>query len=121
TDLQAPWMALMSVADDSAVITENVFENRFMFVDELVRMGADIRTEGHHAVIQGRPELQAAPVRAPDIRAGAALVIAALAAQGATEITGLEYIDRGYESFEQTLTSLGGSIRREVVQRVLHA
>ncbi|MGZ4241152.1 MAG: UDP-N-acetylglucosamine 1-carboxyvinyltransferase [Actinomycetota bacterium] len=121
TDLQPQMMVLCALADGTSIATENVFENRFMFVDELVRMGADIRTEGHHAVIQGRPELQAAPVRAPDIRAGAALVIAALAAQGATEITGLEYIDRGYESFEQTLTSLGGSIRREVVQRVLHA
>jgi len=92
-----------------------------MFVDELVRMGADIRTEGHHAVIRGLDELQAAPVRAPDIRAGAALVIAGLAASGTTEITGLEYIDRGYQSFDETLSSLGAAIQRESVQRALQA
>jgi UDP-N-acetylglucosamine 1-carboxyvinyltransferase len=121
TDLQPQMMVLCALAEGASIATENVFENRFMFVDELVRMGADIRPEGHHAVIQGREELQAAPVRAPDIRAGAALVIAALASQGTTEITGLEFIDRGYESFEQTLASLGATIRREAVQRVLHA
>jgi UDP-N-acetylglucosamine 1-carboxyvinyltransferase len=119
TDLQPQMMVLCALADGTSIATENVFENRFMFVDELVRMGADIRTEGHHAVIRGREELEAAPVRAPDIRAGAALVIAGLAANGTTEITGLEYIDRGYEAFEETLTSLGGDIRRETVQRAL--
>jgi len=102
TDLQPQMMVLCALAEGKSIATENVFENRFMFVDELVRMGADIRTEGHHAVIRGRDELQAAPVRAPDIRAGAALVIAGLAATGTTEITGLEYIDRGYQSFEET-------------------
>ena len=121
TDLQPQMMVLCALGDGTSIATENVFENRFMFVDELVRMGADIRTEGHHAVIRGRDELQAAPVRAPDIRAGAALVIAGLAGTGTTEITGLEYIDRGYQSFEETLSSLGASIRRESVQRALQA
>jgi UDP-N-acetylglucosamine 1-carboxyvinyltransferase len=113
TDLQPQMMVLCALGDGTSIATENVFENRFMFVDELVRMGADIRTEGHHAVIRGRDELQAAPVRAPDIRAGAALVIAGLAANGTTVISGLEYIDRGYQSFEETLSSLGASIQRE--------
>ena len=121
TDLQPQMMVLCALGEGTSIATENVFENRFMFVDELVRMGADIRTEGHHAVIRGRDELQAAPVRAPDIRAGAALVIAGLAASGSTEITGLEYIDRGYQSFEETLSALGASMRRESVQRALHA
>jgi UDP-N-acetylglucosamine 1-carboxyvinyltransferase len=121
TDLQPQMMVLCALGSGTSIATENVFENRFMFVDELVRMGADIRTEGHHAVIRGRDELQGAPVRAPDIRAGAALVIAGLAATGTTEITGLEYIDRGYESFEEALSSLGASIQRESVQRALQA
>jgi UDP-N-acetylglucosamine 1-carboxyvinyltransferase len=121
TDLQPQMMVLCALGEGTSIATENVFENRFMFVDELVRMGADIRTEGHHAVIRGRDELQAAPVRAPDIRAGAALVIAGLAATGTTEIAGLEYIDRGYQSFEETLSSLGALIQRESVQRTLLA
>jgi UDP-N-acetylglucosamine 1-carboxyvinyltransferase len=89
-----------------------VFESRFMFVDELMRMGADIRTEGHHAVIRGRPTLQAAQVHAPDIRAGAALVIAGLAAAGDSEVSGVGYIDRGYEGFEWKLAGLGGAVSR---------
>jgi len=121
TDLQPQMMVLCALGSGTSIATENVFENRFMFVDELVRMGADIRTEGHHAVIRGRDELQGAPVRAPDIRAGAALVIAGLAAVGTTEITGIEYIDRGYQSFEDTLSCLGASIQRESVQRALQA
>src|SRR5206468_2871096 len=99
TDLQPQMMVLLATADGTSIATENVFESRFMFVDELIRMGADIRTEGHHAVIRGRPGLQAAQVHAPDIRAGAALVIAGLAAQGDSEVTGVGYIDRGYEGF----------------------
>lgn len=121
TDLQPQMMALCSVADGTSMATENVFENRFMFVEELARMGADIRTEGHHAVIRGVRELQAAPVRAPDLRAGAALVVAALAANGTTEVTGLDYIDRGYEAFEQKLTALGAVIAREAVPSALHS
>lgn len=112
TDLQPQMMALCAVAEGTSIATENVFENRFMFVDELVRMGADIRTEGHHAVIRGREALQGAPVRAPDIRAGAALVTAALVAAGTSEVTGLDTIDRGYESFDAALRALGADIRR---------
>ena len=112
TDLQPQMMVLLATADGTSIATENVFESRFMFVDELIRMGADIRTEGHHAVIRGRPALQAAQVHSPDIRAGAALVIAGLAASGDSEITGIGYIDRGYESFEGKLASLGAQIRR---------
>ena len=112
TDLQPQMMVLCALAEGTSIATENVFENRFMFVDELIRMGADIRTEGHHAVIRGREGLDGAPVRAPDIRAGAALVTAALAAHGTTEITGLEYIDRGYQDLDAMITALGGAIER---------
>jgi UDP-N-acetylglucosamine 1-carboxyvinyltransferase len=121
TDLQPQMMVMCALAEGTSIATENVFENRFMFVGELVRMGADIRTEGHHAVIRGIETLQGAPVRAPDIRAGAALVIAALAARGTTEVTGLEYIDRGYETLDERLASLGGSITRERTQQALGA
>jgi UDP-N-acetylglucosamine 1-carboxyvinyltransferase len=90
-----------------------VFESRFMFVDELNRMGADIRTEGHHAVIRGVDRLSAAPVRALDIRAGAAMVIAALTADGATEVADMYHVDRGYQDFEAKITALGARVRRE--------
>jgi UDP-N-acetylglucosamine 1-carboxyvinyltransferase len=112
TDLQPQMMVLCSVADGTSIATENVFESRFMFVDELTRMGARIRTEGHHAVITGRPALEGAPVRASDIRAGAALVIAGLVASGETEITGLANIDRGYERIERKLAALGADVER---------
>jgi UDP-N-acetylglucosamine 1-carboxyvinyltransferase len=112
TDLQPQMMVLLSVAQGTSIATENVFESRFMFVDELGRMGAEIRTEGHHAVIRGRSSLEAAQVHSPDIRAGAALVIAGLVASGETEISGVGYIDRGYERFEWKLAALGGRIRR---------
>ncbi len=113
TDLQPQMMALLSTARGTSILTENVFESRFMFVDELNRMGADIRTEGHHAVIRGVERLSAAPVRALDIRAGAAMVIAALTADGATEISNIHHVDRGYEDLEGRLASLGAEIRRE--------
>ncbi|GAC1414104.1 MAG: UDP-N-acetylglucosamine 1-carboxyvinyltransferase [Actinomycetota bacterium] len=112
TDLMPQMMVLCSLADGDSIATENVFESRFMFVDELARMGADIRTEGHHALIRGRERLQSAPVRSPDIRAGAALVTAALAIDGETEIGGVGFIDRGYECLEDRLSALGGRIRR---------
>ena len=112
TDLQPQMMVLLATGDGTSIATENVFESRFMFVDELIRMGADIRTEGHHAVIRGRTGLEAAQVHAPDIRAGAALVIAGLAATGDTEVTGVGYIDRGYEGFEGKLAGLGAQITR---------
>ena len=113
TDLQPQMMALLSVAEGTSIVTENVFESRFMFVDELNRMGADIRTEGHHAVIRGVDHLSAAPVRALDIRAGAAMVIAALCADGVTAVEDMYHVDRGYQDFEAKLLSLGAEVRRE--------
>jgi UDP-N-acetylglucosamine 1-carboxyvinyltransferase len=113
TDLQPQMLAMLATARGTSIATENVFESRFMFVDELNRMGADIRTEGHHAVVRGVERLSAAPVRAMDIRAGAALIIAALAADGVTEITGLHYVDRGYEDLEGRLAALGAEVHRE--------
>ncbi len=113
TDLQPQMMALLSAAAGTSIATENVFERRFMFVDELRRMGADIRTEGHHAVIRGVERLSAAPVRALDIRAGAAMVVAALAADGVTEVADMYHVDRGYEDFEAKLAALGAAVRRE--------
>ena len=113
TDLQPQIMALLAGAEGTSIITENVFESRFMFVDELLRMGADLRTEGHHAVIRGVVRLSAAPVRALDIRAGAAMVIAALAADGVTEIDDMSHVDRGYQDFEAKLLALGAEVRRE--------
>ncbi len=113
TDLQPQMMALLAAAEGTSIVTENVFESRFMFVDELNRMGADIRTEGHHAVIRGVEHLSAAPVRALDIRAGAALVIAALATNRVTEIEDMYHVDRGYQDFESKLTRLGAVVRRE--------
>jgi UDP-N-acetylglucosamine 1-carboxyvinyltransferase len=113
TDLQPQMMAMLATADGTSIATENVFESRFMFVDELNRMGADIRTEGHHAVIRGVERLSAAPVRALDIRAGAAMILAALAADGCTEIHDLYHVDRGYEDFDGRLAALGADVRRE--------
>ena len=113
TDLQPQMMALLASAEGTSIVTENVFESRFMFVDELNRMGADIRTEGHHAVIRGVERLSAAPVRALDIRAGAAMVIASLGADGVTEIENLYHVDRGYQDFEAKLLGLGAQVRRE--------
>jgi UDP-N-acetylglucosamine 1-carboxyvinyltransferase len=113
TDLQPQMMALLAIASGTAIATENVFESRFMFVDELNRMGADIRTEGHHAVIRGVDGLSAAPVRALDIRAGAAMVIAALSAEGVTEVEDMYHVDRGYEEFEAKLRALGADVVRE--------
>ncbi len=113
TDLQPQMMAVLAAARGTSIATENVFESRFMFVDELNRMGADIRTEGHHAVIRGVERLSAAPVRALDIRAGAAVVIAALSAEGTTEISHVYHVDRGYEDLEGRLAALGADITRE--------
>jgi len=113
TDFQPILLAMLSVADGTSIATENVFEERFTYVGELQRMGADIVVQGHHAVIRGVPRLSAAPVRAPDIRAGAALVIAALVADGVTEIEDVYHIDRGYEDFETKLIALGGEVRRD--------
>ncbi len=113
TDFQPILLAMLATADGTSIVTENVFEGRFLYVGELLRMGADIRTEGHHAVIRGVPRLSAAPVRALDIRAGAAMVLAGLGAEGVTEVTDMSHVDRGYEDFEAKLASLGAEVRRE--------
>ena len=112
TDLQPFAMALAAVSDGTAMITENVFESRFMFAQELARLGADLRTDGHHAVVRGRPELSGAPVVAHDIRAGAALTLAGLAAQGTTTVAGSRHVARGYPHFVETLAALGADIER---------
>jgi UDP-N-acetylglucosamine 1-carboxyvinyltransferase len=113
TDFQPILMATLAIATGTSIATENVFESRFLYVDELRRMGADIRTEGHHAVIRGVDQLSGAPVRALDIRAGAAMVLAALSAEGETAIAEVHHIDRGYEDLERKLTALGARVRRE--------
>jgi UDP-N-acetylglucosamine 1-carboxyvinyltransferase len=112
TDLQAQFMVLDAVADGHSVITENLFENRFMFADELARMGADIRIDGHYALINGVAQLSGAEVRSPDLRGGAALVLAGLVADGQTLVGGLDHIDRGYERFVEKLQMLGASVVR---------
>jgi UDP-N-acetylglucosamine 1-carboxyvinyltransferase len=113
TDLQPQMMAMLATAEGTSIVTENVFESRFMTVDELNRMGADIRTEGHHAVIRGVERLSAAPVRALDIRGGAAMVLAGLGADGVTVVEDMHHVDRGYQDFEAKLSALGAEVRRE--------
>ncbi|MEN6357756.1 MAG: UDP-N-acetylglucosamine 1-carboxyvinyltransferase [Armatimonadota bacterium] len=110
TDLQQPFAAMLSVAEGTSVITENVYERRFRYVNELIRMGADIKQEGRTAVINGVPKLTGAQTTAYDLRAGAALVCAALAAEGQSEISGIEHIERGYENMVEKLRSLGAQI-----------
>jgi UDP-N-acetylglucosamine 1-carboxyvinyltransferase len=112
TDLQPMIIALASISEGTAMITENVFEARFMFVNEMVRLGAQIRTDGHHAVVRGRPELSGAPVRATDIRAGAGLVLAGLVSDATTVVTDVYHVDRGYPGFVETLTRLGAEVVR---------
>lgn len=112
TDLQAPIMSLMCTIPGISVIIETIFENRYTHVGELRRMGADIEIEGNTAIIKGGKQLQAAPVLMSDLRAGASLVLAALAAQGKTEIRRIYHTDRGYENFEQKLQALGADIER---------
>jgi UDP-N-acetylglucosamine 1-carboxyvinyltransferase len=112
TDLQPFAMTLAAVSDGTAMITENVFEARFMFAQELARLGADLRTDGHHAVVRGKPVLSGAPVVAHDIRAGAALVLAGLAAEGTTVVAESHHIDRGYPRFAETLQRLGVDVER---------
>ena len=112
TDLQAQFMVALSLADGTSIVTENVFENRFAVVDELNRLGAGISTSGHHAVVTGPRQLTGTVVEAPDLRGGAALAIAGLCAEGATEVRGLHHIDRGYETFVEKLSGLGAELRR---------
>ena len=112
TDIQAPVAAVLAVAEGTSIITESIFENRFKYVDELMRMGANIKVEGNTAIIDGVDMLTGARVSAPDLRAGAALVIAGLAADGITVIDDIIYIQRGYEDFENKLSALGAEIKK---------
>ncbi|MEP0799363.1 UDP-N-acetylglucosamine 1-carboxyvinyltransferase [Funiculus sociatus GB2-A5] len=112
TDMQAQFMALLTLADGDSAISETVFENRLRHVAELNRMGADIRVKGNHALVRGVPMLSGAPVLATDLRASAALVLAALAAEGKTTIQGLQHLDRGYEKLEEKLRQLGAKLER---------
>jgi UDP-N-acetylglucosamine 1-carboxyvinyltransferase len=113
TDMQAQMMVLLALADGSSVVTETVFENRYMHVLELQRLGAEIAVDGKVAVVKGVPALSGAPVMASDLRASAALVLAGLAAQGTTEVRRVYHLDRGYERIEAKLAALGARIRRE--------
>lgn len=115
TDLQPQMTSLLAITTGTSVVTENVFGSRFGYVDELIRMGAVIKVESRSAIIKGVPELSGASVYAPDLRAGAALVIAALAAQGQTLIEGIQYLDRGYVELEKKLTMLGAEIQRQII------
>ncbi len=115
TDLQAQFMLLASLADGVSVITENVFENRFMFAAELMRMGADISLEGHHALVHGVKGLQGAPVKSTDLRGGAALVLAGIVAEGETQVHKIGHIDRGYEDYVGKLNALGANVERVTV------
>jgi len=112
TDLQPQFMVLNAIAQGTSAITENIFENRFIFADELNRMGARVRIEGHHAIIEGVEQLSGAPVQAPDLRAGAGLVLAGLIADGETIVGEISHIDRGYEGFADKLKSVGAHIER---------
>ena len=112
TDFMPLVVALLATAEGSAIVTENVFDNRFGFVDELHRMGADIRNEGRHAVVRGVDRLSGAPVRAQDVRAGAALVVAGLAADGETRVLDPYHVDRGYPNLAGQLQALGADVRR---------
>lgn len=113
TDLQAQFMSLMTIANGTSIITENVFESRFAHAGDLRRMGADIIIEGRNSIVKGVKKLSAAPVMASDLRGGAALVLAGLAAEGTTEISRVYHIDRGYVKIEEKLRGLGANIRRE--------
>ncbi len=113
TDFLPFIVALNAVADGAAMVTENVFEGRFRFIQELVRLGADVRTDGHHAIVRGRERLSGAPVEATDIRAGAGLVLAGLLADGVTTVSEIHHIDRGYAGFVEQLRSLGADVVRE--------
>jgi len=112
TDYKPFLVTMLSVADGVGIVTENLFSGRFRYVDELRRMGADVRTEGHHAVVRGVRRLSGAPVRAPDLRAGAALVLAGMMAEGETVVSDAQHIDRGYEDLPATLSSLGADVTR---------
>ena len=112
TDMQPQIAVTLALAQGTSIVTESIFENRFKYADELARMGANIKVEGNTAIIDGVEKLSGARVSAPDLRAGAALVIAGLAAEGITIVDDIVYIQRGYENFEHKLRSLGAEIER---------
>jgi UDP-N-acetylglucosamine 1-carboxyvinyltransferase len=112
TDYKPLIITMLAVADGVGIVTENLYPGRFRYVEELQRLGADVRTSGHHAVVRGVPRLSGAPVRAHDIRAGAAMVVAGLAAEGETEISGVHHIDRGYDDLVGRLAAVGATIER---------
>lgn len=112
TDYKPLIITMLSVADGAGIVTENLYPGRFRYVEELIRLGANIRTTGHHAVVRGVPRLSGAPVRAHDIRAGAAMVVAGLAAEGETTISGVRHIDRGYDDLVGRLAAVGAGIER---------
>lgn len=112
TDLLPMAIGLAAVSEGSSLITENIFDGRFMFINEMARLGAQVQTDGHHAVVRGREQLSSAPVRATDIRAGAGLVMAGLCTDGVTEISHVHHIDRGYPNFVADLTRLGAVVER---------
>jgi UDP-N-acetylglucosamine 1-carboxyvinyltransferase len=112
TDMQPQMTTLLSIGNGTSIVTETIFENRFKYVDELRKMGADIKVEGNSAVIRGVSDLTGATISTPDLRAGAALVIAGLVAEGTTVVEGVEFIERGYEQFEVKLRGLGARIEK---------
>ena len=116
TDMQAQTFSLLGLGDGTAIVTENIFENRFMFASELVRMGAQVTIEGHHAIVRGVPHYSGAEVRSTDLRGGAALVIAGLEADGYTTVSNIHHIDRGYERFVEKLQGLGADVSRVTVE-----
>jgi UDP-N-acetylglucosamine 1-carboxyvinyltransferase len=118
TDLQQPVTVLLSTAEGASIIVENIFESRFKHINEIRRMGANVSVDGRVCVVEGVERLTGAPVRATDLRAGAALIVAGLMADGETEITGVQYIDRGYDHIEEKLKKLGADIRREKVEEI---
>ncbi|SCG58645.1 UDP-N-acetylglucosamine 1-carboxyvinyltransferase [Micromonospora inositola] len=115
TDLLPMAMGLAAVSDGASLITENIFDGRFMFANEMMRLGADIKTDGHHAVVRGRDRLSGAPVRATDIRAGAGLIIAGLCADGVSEVSHVHHVDRGYPDFVADLRALGIEVERGTI------
>jgi UDP-N-acetylglucosamine 1-carboxyvinyltransferase len=112
TDLQPFMITLDAISEGAALVTENLFEARFRFVQEIARLGADVRVDGHHALVRGVPRLSGAPVEASDIRAGAALVLAGLVADGETFVSGASHVDRGYAGFDTALRQLGADVTR---------
>jgi len=112
TDMQAQWMALMATANGASMITETIFENRFMHVPELIRFGADVNVHGGSAIVRGKAHLSGAPVMATDLRASVSLVLAGLAAGGETTVNRVYHLDRGYERLEEKLAACGARIER---------